>query len=353
VIEVLGEDIARLKQMPDVDCATRAYTAGAEEAKSHMTTHRLAELSNVSLHREIGEAREVSATADLTLRSEWLQPSDAYGWAASVRNVVPLFMLFALAPSLASSHALAPWLLSPAIGLALYRITVVMHDCTHHTLFVSRAVNARMGLLLGALSGVDFHRFCLQHWRHHRCYGRAGDPQGFQYLDLSAMTSVGLLRHLAKPLLGLKLRNVIGESLLAPRNFVRCVRSGEIVVVALVQLAVIAIVTGFGRHPLLAALPFVSGITFGLFFSQLRGIAEHGQLGGSGAHTVRSHQASWLDRVLLYDVNFNCHAEHHANPQVPSCHLPALRRAMSAPEAPDSMFVTLRDIYAERKSSDA
>jgi fatty acid desaturase len=89
-----------------------------------------------------------------------------------------------------------------------------------------------------------------------------------------------------------------------------------------------------------------------LFFSQLRGIAEHGEHGGSGEHTVRSHQASWIDRVLLYDVNFNYHAEHHARPQIPSCHLPALQRAIGANEVSKSMFGTLRDIYKERKSSD-
>lgn len=167
------------------------------------------------------------------------------------------------------------------------------------------------------------------------------------------MTARGVLRHLAKPLLGLKLRNVLDESLLAPGNLARSVRTGEIVVVVFVQVAVLAIVTGLGRYPLLALLPFVSGVTFGLFFSQLRGIAEHGQIGGSREHTVRSHQPNWLDRVLLYDVNFHCHAEHHANPQVPSCHLPALRRATAAPEAPKSMFGTLRDIYEERKASRA
>lgn len=308
-------------------------------------------ISDLSRDREIREAHETTAEANDALKPEWLEPSNAYGWRAIARNVIPLFALLGIAPLLASINAFVPWLLGPAIGLLLYRITVVMHDCTHHTLFVSRTVNARIGLLLGALSGVDFHRFCVQHWRHHRLYGRAGDPQGFQYLQLDRMTSGGLLRHLAKPLLGLKLRNVIDESLLAPSNLARSVRTGEIVIVALVQITVLAIVTGFGRHPLLAALPFVSGVTFGLFFSQLRGIAEHGWIGGGSGYTVRSHQPHWLDRVLLYDVNFHCHAEHHAHPQVPSCHLPALRRATESAEAPKSMFSTLRDIYEERKAS--
>jgi fatty acid desaturase len=65
---------------------------------------------------------------------------------------------------------------------------------------------------------------------------------------------------------------------------------------------------------------------------------------------VRSHQPNWLDRVLLYDVNFNCHAEHHAHPQVPSCHLPSVQLATGAPAMPKSMFATLHDIYEVRKA---
>jgi fatty acid desaturase len=318
-----------------------------------MTFQRRALISNISQDREIREAREIPKQAghDFALKPEWLEPSDSYGWRATARNVAPLFALLGIAPVLARVNAFAPWLLTPVIGLFLYRITVVMHDCTHHTLFVSRTTNVRVGLLLGALSGVDFHRFCVQHWRHHRLYGRAGDPQGFHYLDLAKMTAGGLLRHLVKPLFGLKLRNVIDESLLAPGNLARSVRTGEIVIVALVQIVVLSIVTGLGRYPILAILPMVSGATFGLFFSQLRGIAEHGQLDAGVEPIVRSHQPSRLDRVLLYDVEFNYHAEHHAHPQVPSCHLPSLHRASGAPATPKSMFATLHDIYEARKAS--
>ena len=312
-------------------------------------------ISDISQDLEIREHREISKQTgqDFVLKPEWLEPSDTYGWRATARNVLPLLALLSIAPALSHFNAFAPWLLTPAIGLFLYRITVVMHDCTHRTLFVSRTLNAKVGLLLGALSGVDFHAFCAQHWRHHRLYGRAGDPQGFHYLDLAKMTSGGMLLHLVKPLFGLKLRNVIGESLLAPGNLARAVRTGEIVRVALVQIVVLTIVTGAGRYPLLAILPFVSSATFGLFFSQLRGIAEHGQFDAGGEPIVRSHQPSWLDRVLLYDVNFNCHAEHHAHPQVPSCHLPAVHRAAGVPATPKSMFATLHDFYEVRKASRA
>ncbi|HEY0684139.1 MAG TPA: fatty acid desaturase [Steroidobacter sp.] len=308
-------------------------------------------ISDFSRTREAGGIFERSASSirEQLLQSEWLRPSDAYGWRAILRNVLPLFALLGLAPALAGVHAFLPWLLSPAIGLFLYRITIVMHDCTHHTLFVSRKMNTRVGGLLGAVSGVDFHSFCLQHWKHHRLYGRAGDPQAFHYADLARMTRGQLRRHLAKPLLGLNLRSVVAESLLAPRNLARSLRTGEIALVILVQVAMLTLVTGLGRYPLLALLPFASGATFALFFSQLRGIAEHGVLDGSDPYIVRSHQPSWLDRALLYDLNFNHHAEHHAHPQIPSCHLPAVQRATGTQPAPRSMFGTLHAMFEERR----
>ena len=168
------------------------------------------------------------------------------------------------------------------------------------------------------------------------------------------MTPADFRWHVVKPLLGLNLRHTFAESVLAPRNVARLVWSGEAVLVALVQLAIVVVVTGFGRHPLLAVLPFVSTVTFGLFLSQLRGIAEHGVVGsGVEAPHVRTHAPSRLGRVLLYDVNFNCHREHHEHPQIPSCHLPAVHDAADAPVASGSMFDTLRAIYAGVRLSHA
>ena len=298
---------------------------------------------------------EVSSCARLAVgKQEALTPSDLYGWSAVLRNVLPLFLLLWIAPLVADRNAYAPWLLSPVAGLLAYRITVVMHDCTHHTLFKSYRINAVVGSHLGAITGVDFRCFSHQHWRHHQCYGESGDPQGFHYAGLKRMTRGQFCWHVVKPLLGLNLPHTFAESVLAPRNVARLLRTGEFAVVASVQLAILAVVTGFGRHPVLAALPFLSTVTFGLFFSQLRGLAEHGAVADTiEARNVRSHAPRWLDRILLYDVNFNYHSEHHAHPQVPSCHLPALHHATGAPGTSHSMFATLRRMYAATRRSHA
>jgi fatty acid desaturase len=243
-----------------------------------------------------------------------------YGWRALGRNALPYLALLGLAPLLRSGSVWAPWLLAPALGLLIYRMTIVMHDCVHHSLFTSREVNLRVGRLLGAVTAIDFTCFTRQHLRHHRNYGRPGDPQGFHYLGLERMTRAGYTWHLLRPLLGYNLRFALPESFLNPRNL----RLQAVCV----QLAIAALVTAGGAYPELALLPFLSAATFGLFFSQLRGIAEHGL---AGSARVRSHAPNRLDRLLLYDLNFNYHAEHHRHPRHPSRDLPALAARALAP----------------------
>ena len=147
-----------------------------------------------------------------------LQPADWYGACAVLRNVLPLFALLALAPALAARSIAAAWLLSPLVGLLLYKVTIVMHDCVHRTLFRSSRVNDWIGRSLGAVTGIDVRRFRAQHWQHHRTYGRAEDPQGFHYLGVQRLSRSQFAWHLFKPLVGANLRYVLRESLLHPGN---------------------------------------------------------------------------------------------------------------------------------------
>jgi len=274
-------------------------------------------------------------------------PSDTYGWHAVLRNVILFFLLLALAPLLARWSPGAPWLLSPLIGLFAYRITIVMHDCIHRSLFLSAQLNERIGTLLGGITGIDFVSFSRQHLLHHRLYGRPGDPQGFHYLGLNGATRAAFAWHLLRPLLGANLRYALAESILRPRNLAAAARRGEIFALAVIQLCILAVVTGGGAHPWLAVLPFASAATFGLFFSQLRGIAEHGANDDAGI--VRSHAPHWLDRVLLYDLNFNYHKEHHLYPRYSSRELATLRGRMPGPAPLEaSMFRTLKSLALRR-----
>ena len=278
-----------------------------------------------------------------------LRPSDRYGAWAVIRNVVPLFALLALAPIFATRSLAVAWVVAPIVGLFLYRVTIVMHDCIHRTLFRSRRVNDRVGRMLGAVTGIDVQRFRAQHWKHHRSFGRAEDPQGFHYFGVWRLSRAQFAWHLLKPLFGANLRYVLAESMLHPGNLRRTAWRGDPLLFAAMQLALALVVTGGGRYLSLVLLPFVSAATFGLFFSQLRGLAEHGpSRSAPPAGFVRSHAARTLERMFLYDLHFNYHSAHHRWPQVPSCHLPWIHERYLAPDIPlePSMLRTVTAIRA-------
>ena len=276
-------------------------------------------------------------------QSHWLETSNAYGIASVAKNLVPLLALYGAAPYVADRSLVVAWCLAPVVGLLLYRLTMVMHDCGHASLFTARNTNTRIGKALGYVTGVDFERFKLLHWQHHKGYGEPGDPQRFHYRGISRMTDAVFAWHVVKPLLGANLRYVFRESLLHPSNLRAAAATGEIVVLLVVQLGLAALVTGMGRHPSLVLLPFAAAATFGLFLSQLRGIAEHG-VGEPGRDEtfVRSHAHDWLGALLLYDVHFNFHEEHHRYPGVPSHQLPALSRELAGDATRPTMWQTLR-----------
>lgn len=279
----------------------------------------------------------------LSICPEWNEPSDRYGTFGLLRNFVPLILIYGWVPYLASYSTFLVWSITPLTGLLLYRLTIVMHDCGHGILFRSRSNNRWVGEFLGAVTGIDFNQFRQRHLEHHENYGNAVDPQGFQYIGIGSMSRAAFAWHICKPLLGTNLRNVFGETYLHPRNMIGMIRSGRLLFVAPIQIGLLALITGFGSHYWAALIPPMSAATFGLFLSQIRGIAEHG-IGDTSKQLgfVRSHEPRLLDKLLLYDLNFNLHDEHHRQPQIPSCHLPALHESMSRTGGGDGMLHTLR-----------
>lgn len=124
---------------------------------------------------------------------EWKQASNVYGAIGLFRNLTPILLLYAAAPLAADIAIFLPWAISPLIGLFIYRLTIVMHDCSHGTLFTTKRLNTIVGFSIGAMTGVDFHAFRAKHRKHHQNYGEPGDPQGFHYLGLGDMTRPQML----------------------------------------------------------------------------------------------------------------------------------------------------------------
>ena len=291
--------------------------------------------------------------ADIPLPKHLLAPDAGYGWRAVMRTLGGFLALLLLIPALARPWPWTATLLLPALGLMMYRMTVVMHDCAHATLFPSPRLNRLVGTLLGAAAGLSFRAFARLHRQHHAHVGLADDPQGPHYPGDWSRSRARLLRHLLRPLLGgnLPLLRRIPAALAAAPESPMWQRLAEPALIAGMQLAWAEIVSHGFRLWWLAPAPILAAATFGLFFSQLRGFAEHAALPGvDPAGHVRSHRPHPLDRILLYDVNFNHHREHHLYPQVPSCRLPALHAALTArdgsPIAPAAtMFATIRQCW--------
>ena len=278
-----------------------------------------------------------------------LVPDARYGWSAVARNLGGFVGLLVLAPALAGRSVWASMIIAPSLGLMMYRMTVVMHDCAHGTLFSSRRLNRFVGTMLGAAAGISFRAFTRLHRRHHRRAGLADDPQGPHYLGLRSSSRGMILWHLVRPLLGYNLllfRRMAAELSLAADVPARR-RLAELVLIAGVQFVCAAVISRGFHQWWLAPAPFLSAATFGLFFSQLRGFAEHAAMPGvDPAGFVRSHRPHPLDRILLHDVNFNYHREHHLYPQAPSCRLPAVHAALAGGRAspaslPPTMFATI------------
>ena len=277
-------------------------------------------------------------------------PSLSYAAAGVARNVAFYLVALAAVPAVAAA---SPWwtiALMPLLGLSMYRLTMVMHDCLHGTLFASQAANKLCGIAAGAMSGIEFHAFARLHWAHHRHTGEPCDPQGSDYLSLPSSRS-GIVGHLLLPLTGCTVFKIWLVMRALPRGH-RHIGVLALAPVIAVQGAAAFVASSGLLYWWLAPLPVLSAATFGLFFAQLRGFAEHVAMPGHPPEgNVRSHRSRLLGRVLLHDLNFNYHHEHHLHPNVPSCHLPALHRRLAAAHPGEfvlapGMFATIRSRLA-------
>ena len=282
---------------------------------------------------------------DVRVPREWYVPSDAFGWRAVA---VLLGVLLACVAAL-------PWLVTwwgplaivpvvPVIGAYVYKLTILMHECCHRTLFRARATNDRVGLLAGGFLATSYDAFCRAHWQHHRHCGTDEDGEESDYLTLQDAPPARLVLHLLKPLLGAQaLRLVAGalRAIAAPapaeapggRAPTAPIVSPAVQVASIVgvQALIAVLATGGGRHWWLVVVYPATAATFGLFFSRVRAFCEHVHIHRhEGECSVRSHLPNPVDRLFFYTLNMNLHVEHHLFPQVPACHLPRVRAALEA-----------------------
>lgn len=278
------------------------------------------------------------------LPATYYRRSSLYGYL----QTIPLVALMVL--SLAGLGAAPPgWAALCALGtvLAGYRLTFVVHDCSHRTLFAHRVENEVAGWLAAGLLLISFPVYRRLHWAHHLHVRSPEDPQGSDYNGLVPGRD-RVLWHLLKPLvLGAVVEKAgaffaIRHAGLLPSERASIpahpmadpprVRMSAVAVIVATQAAVAWLSTGGMARPAGYAVYLLALVTLGLFVSRVRSYLEHGALEAAEEPlpVARTHPSNWIERNLMAGINFNYHNEHHRWPQVPSRCLPAVYRDVTA-----------------------
>lgn len=279
------------------------------------------------------------------LPGELLERSDRIAWLSTVRVLGLLLVLASAAPLVL---AFLGWpgvlVLAVLLGMQFHKLTILLHECIHGTFFATRRLNLRIGVIAAALAGTTYRGFQHAHLRHHRHNGSAADPEGEVYPPLGTAPRSRLVYQLLSPLLPLAawraVRAQVEDSRERSARATAEGQSGEapsatrggraIVVLALAQIAMALLTSWAGQELWLAPFYQVTAVTFGLFFSRLRGFCEHVPPSGwdSGSY-IRTHKSHWLERHFLYDLGMNWHLEHHLYPTVPGYRLLEVNRQLS------------------------
>lgn len=265
----------------------------------------------------------------------WLTPMPYYGYWGVARVFGPLIVVIAVSPWLVfyTGSYWSLFLTAPFIGAFAHKITIVMHECGHNSLFANPKMNKAIGHLGGAFLGSDFNEFKRIHWLHHMRLATSDDPQGPDFLNYKEASVFKIIWHLINPLFFQSIyklilfnfgpRGVKGErDNLARGKTFRYFINRMLLTIAL-QFLLATLATSFWQLPWLVLLYPAATSTFGLFFSRIRSFCEHISSPQSpGEENVRTHLSNAFDRIMMFEMNFNYHVEHHLFPAVACCHLP-------------------------------
>lgn len=276
---------------------------------------------------------------------EWWQKSNTYGLATSARILIPLFACLVAAPVVYSSISpLATLLLVPLLGLFAYKVSFIMHDCAHKSLFKTARLNDFFGCMGGYLTASNYQAYVRVHHQHHRYSLTERDADRSEVVGFENATKSAIVWHLTKALVGGRAFDYIKSFIFrSPERAEGTVasppRSNFLPGVIMTQALIAVIATEFGRYPVLVLLYPLSAATFALFFSRLRTFAEHVPPSDQNAEDfARSHKPSFIDAFFLYESHFNWHKEHHLYPSMPPFNLGKLNQRYGSIVHDDDSF---------------
>ncbi|MEZ5571473.1 MAG: fatty acid desaturase family protein [Halioglobus sp.] len=222
-------------------------------------------------------------------------------------------------------------------------LSVLMHDCGHHTLFRSARLNDIVGQWLCALPVMnDQPSYARGHLQHHRKAGSVDDPDLANYRDypisrasfrrkairdLTGQTGFKLLSYILRGASGV----ISTEKRESARPFLQ-----QILVQLMLYLTLSA--CGIGWTYLLWVLAYM---TVFMFIIRVRQIAEHAAVPDlydpDSRMNTRTVDAPWWQRVIFAPCGVNFHLEHHFMASVPCYRLRELRQHLRSRHALDGV----------------
>lgn len=251
---------------------------------------------------------------------DYSNSSDFYGLWVSSKIFFP-FLLLIFGLNL-SHNIFINIILSFLVGVYAYKFSFIMHDCAHNSLFKSKKLCERLGHFIGLIVATEYNSYRKVHLLHHINLGNKKLDN-----DYDEYTFKEKFVHLIKPLLFLRVFNFLKKNNRLverdERNYSNQVK--WIIQFAAIQFIIISIISNLGTSIYKIFFYYIALSTVSLFLGRLRTTAEHGRSIKSedkDKEFTKTHYPNFVDRLFLYDANFNYHLEHHLFPQMSSFHYP-------------------------------
>jgi fatty acid desaturase len=287
----------------------------------------------------------------------WLRPEEisAFTQADNLRgalSVLTTWLIIAAAFALLSFFRSNPfaWLVSLVLlGGRQLALAILMHECAHHSLFASPALNQHVGRWLCAApvwQRLDDYR--THHIKHHARTSLEDDPD-LGLANAFPTTKMSLARKFLRDVSGIAfLRRVVALVLMDAGVITYTASTGTKRVEPRPSLSRMLrnLAKNFGpvllTNAVLAGVLFASGnlwlygvwilawaTTFSVFV-RIRSIAEHGmtQTSTDMLLNTRTTQANVVARLTVAPHHVNYHLEHHLLPKVPHYRLRELHRVL-------------------------
>src|SRR5207249_473998 len=144
---------------------------------------------------------------------------------------------------------------APLLGIMAYQLTILIHDCSHKTLFRNAEFNRIIGEISSGILTTDFRQFTRIHWLHHQNLGAIEDPQRPDYVNLREASAGRILWHLLRPLIGYNMffkliQYNIGKMIRSPGGKIaegESATTPHLLPIVAGQIAIAVLITGFGQ----------------------------------------------------------------------------------------------------------